>query len=150
MSDNYETPKYAFQAILSHIPKDKLIWDPFWCNGLSGQYMAELGLNVYHEQCDFFESDHGEIIVTNPPFSKKKDVIHRMVLLDKPFIMLLPSSTINYQYFQKLFRDRHIQLLIPSKRVQFIFEGEQTKGCSFECMWFCYKMNLAKDITFLE
>jgi hypothetical protein len=149
MSDNYETPKYAFESILPYIPKDKLIWDPFFCNGLSGQYMAELGLNVYHEDSDFFQSDHGDMILTNPPFSKKKDVLHRMILLNKPFIMLLPSSTINYQYFQKLFRDRHIQLLIPSKRVQFIKNRLQTKGCSFDCMWFAYKMDLPKDITFL-
>ena len=70
--DDYMTPKYAWENIKQYIPKDKVIWEAFYGNGESGNYLREMGFNVIHEEVDFFENDLGEVIVSNPPFSESK------------------------------------------------------------------------------
>ena len=152
--DDYMTPKYAWENIQKFIPKDKVIWESFYGDGKSGTFLQELGFNVIHEPIDFFEENKGDIIVSNPPFSLSKEVMIRLYELDKPFILIFPSSKINTQYFRK-WKDKGIQIIIPPKRIQFekIVNGEtkeQKNSCNFDCFYYCYKMNLEKDITWLE
>ena len=152
--DDYMTPKYAWENIQQYIPKDKVIWEAFMGDGKSGQYLTELGFNVIHNENDFFESDEGDVIVSNPPFSKSKEVIGRLKELDKPFMIILPSSKINTQYF-RLFKN-DIQIIIPKKRIHFDKQvnGQTPEGwknaCNFDCFYYCYKMNLPRDIIWLE
>ncbi len=73
--DDYMTPKSAWEAIKTFIPKDKIIWEAFYGDGESGKYFQEMGYNVIHEPVDFFESDLGELIISNPPFSKSAEVL---------------------------------------------------------------------------
>jgi hypothetical protein len=153
--DDYMTPKHAWDDIKQYIPKDKVIWECFYGNGTSGTYLTELGFNVIHEDIDFYENNLGEIIVSNPPFSDCKNVMKRLNILDKPFIMLMPSSKINTSYFRENFKDR-IQIIIPKKRIQFIklVNGEiptdYKSCCNFDCFYYCYKINLKDSITWLE
>ena len=153
--DDYMTPLSAWWSIKDYIPKDKVIWEAFYGDGKSGDHLRELGFNVIHEEVDFFENDLGEIIVSNPPFSKAKDIMERMLILDKPFILIFPSSKINTSYFRK-WKDKNIQIIIPRKRIHFEKHIEGTavenykSSCNFDCFYYCYKMGLQKDITWLE
>lgn len=153
--DDYMTPKYAWENIQQYIPKDKKIWEAFYGSGESGTYLKELGFDVIHEPVDFFENDLGDIIVSNPPFSKSKEVMKRMLELDKPFIMIMPSSKIITSYFRE-WKDKNIQIIIPRKRIHFLklIDGKPVDGwknaCNFDCFYYCYKMNLPKDIIWLE
>jgi hypothetical protein len=152
--DDYMTPKYAFENIKEYIPKDKIIWEAFYGDGNSGQYLKQLGFNVIDEPVDFFENDLGDIIVSNPPFSLSKEVMNRLHELDKPFIIIFPSSKINTQYFRKW--KNKIQIIIPRNRIHFTkkINGEipenWKQACNFDCFYYCYKINLPKDITWLE
>ena len=152
--DDYMTPKYAWENIQQYIPKDKVIWEAFMGDGKSGEYLEELGFDVIHNDNDFFESNEGDIVVSNPPFSKSKEVITRLKKIDKPFILILPSSKINTQYF-RLFKNE-IQIIIPKKRIHFDkqIDGVTPEGwknsCNFDCFYYCYKMNLPRDIIWLE
>jgi hypothetical protein len=154
--DDYMTPKSAWENIKHLIPKDKVIWEAFYGDGKSGNYLKELGFNVIHEPIDFFENDLGEIIVTNPPFSKAKEIIQRLKELDKPFIIIMPSSKINTSYFRENFMNKGLQIIIPRKRIHFekLVEGEKPKNwknaCNFDCFYYCYKMGFEKDINWLE
>ena len=156
--DDYMTPKYAWENIQQYIPKDKIIWEAFMGDGKSGDYLTELGFNVIHNDNDFFESNEGDIIVSNPPFSQSKQILNRLKELDKPFILILPSSKISTSYFRENFKntDTPIQIIIPRKRIQFIklVNGEVPKNyksdCNFDCFYYCYKMNLPRDIIWLE
>ena len=47
--DNYMTPKSAWEQIKHLIPNNKVIWEPFYGDGKSGEYLKELGFNVIHE-----------------------------------------------------------------------------------------------------
>jgi len=154
--DDYMTPKYAWENIQHLIPKDKVIWEAFYGNGESGTYLKELGFNTIHEEVDFFTHDLGDIIVSNPPFSKSKEVMIRMKELDKPFILIMPSSKINTQYFRENFKDSGLQIIIPRKRIHFkkLINGRIPENwkdqCNFDCFYYCYKMNFDKDIIWLD
>jgi len=150
--DDYMTPKYAWDNIQQYIPRDKVIWEAFMGDGKSGEYLTELGFNVIHNDNDFFESNEGDIIVSNPPFSQSKEILNRLKELDKPFILILPSSKINTQYIRENFKntDDPLQIIIPRKRIQFVKNGNELQNkCNFDCFYYCYKMNFTKDIIWL-
>jgi len=153
--DDYMTPKYAWENIKEYIPTDRVIWESFYGDGASGKYLTELGFNVIHEKVDFFENDLGEIIISNPPFSIAKEVLKRLKDLDKPFILIMPSSKINTSYFRDFFDgDKKLQIIIPRKRIHFEkhIKGEKEckNACNFDCFYYCYKIDLKNDITWLK
>ena len=156
--DDYMTPKYAWENIKDYIPKDKIIWECFYGDGDSGSYLQQLGFNIIHKQVDFFDNNFGDIIVSNPPFSKKKEVFKRLKELDKPFIMICPSSMINTKYIRELFAntENRLQIIIPRKRINFIKKIDGVipdnwgDRCNFDCFYYCYKMNLERDIIWLN
>ena len=148
--DEYYTPKHAWTAIEQYIPKDKVIWEAFYGDGSSGTFLREMGFETICEDVDFFDNDLGDMIMSNPPFSKCKEIMPRLALTDKPFILIMPSSKINTNYFRDNFKDKNIQIIIPRRRIAFIKNGIQTKSCNFDCFYYCYKMNLPNDITWLE
>ena len=151
--DDYMTPKYAWQNIKDYIPQDKLLYEAFYGDGKSGDYLKEMGFNVIHDEIDFFDDNERpeyDILVSNPPFSKSKEIMDKLYEIDKPFILIFPSSKINTQYFRK-WKDKGIQIIIPRKRIQFIKNGNELNNkCNFDCFYYCYKMNLDKDIIWLE
>jgi hypothetical protein len=154
-NDEYMTPKSAWESVKEYIPKDKVIWEGFSGTGSSQKYLTELGFNVISKNEDFFENDHGDIIITNPPFTKKKEVLQRLKELSKPFMLICPCSMINTKYFRELFKDEKIQIIIPRRRIQFEKvnkDGSQSapNRCNFDCFYYCYKMNLDRDIIWLE
>ena len=151
--DDYMTKKSTWEEIKQYIPQDKEIWEAFYGDGTSGSHLQELGFNVIHRPVDFFENDLGEIIVSNPPFSLVKKIMPRLLELDKPFILIMPSSKMNTQYFRP-WRNKGIQIIIPKKRIQFVKKNSdndaKTENCNFDCFYYCYKMNLPKDILWIE
>ena len=151
--DDYMTPKYAWENIQHIIPKNKVIWEAFYGDGKSGKYLEELGFNVIHNKDDFFKNNEGDIVVSNPPFTKVKEILNRLVEINKPFILILPSSKINTQYVRNIFKDQKdkLQIVIPRKRIQFIKDGNDLQNkCNFDCFYYCWKINLERDITWLN
>jgi hypothetical protein len=153
--DDYMTPFYAWEDIKDYIPKNKVIWEAFFGDSKSGKYLKDLGFNVIHEKIDFFKNNKGDIICSNPPFSKTKEVLERLIILNKPFILILPSSKINTQYFRNLFINLNdkIQIIIPKKRINFTktVNGKEVKSnaCNFDTFYYCWKINLENDIIWL-
>ena len=141
--------------IKKFIPKDKEIWEAFYGDGTSGTWFENNGFKCIHQPIDFFENNLGDIIVSNPPFSQTKEIMKRLSKLDKPFIMIMPSSKINTQYFRESFKGK-IQIIIPKKRIHFtkLVNGEKPEGwknaCNFDCFYYCYKINLPRDIVWLS
>ena len=155
--DDYMTPKSAWEAIAHLIPSGKIIWEPFYGDGRSGEFLRELGFQVIHENENFFENDRGEIIISNPPFSKAKEVLRRLKELGKPFILILPSPKIHTNYVREFFRDTDpLQIVVPRKRIHFIktingkVPDDYKSSCNFDCFYYCWKIGLPRDITWLE
>jgi hypothetical protein len=150
-TDNYTTDLVGWEIIKDYIPKDKILYAPFYSDGKQKLYFEEMGLNIIHEDKDFFTfNPEYDIIIDNPPFSKMKDISIRLKELDKPFIIIAFSKVILLKWFQRLFKD-DLQIIIPFKRPTFSHIIHPKKGYTppFGVMYFCYKMNLKKDLIFI-
>lgn len=151
--DEYMTPKNAWENISHLLPKNKVLWEAFYGDGKSGEYLKELGFNVIHEKIDFYQHNLGDIVVSNPPFSHWVPVIERLVELEKPFVLIIPSSRLFTVKFQSLFKNtlKDLQVVIPRRRIQFVkTPPPKHNRCNFDCIYAFYKMNLLSDLTFLQ
>ena len=63
----------------------------------------------------------------------------------------MPCSTLTTRYFRDLFQD--IQVIVPRKRIQFrkLVGGVEVPSgrCSFDCLYFCWRLGLPRDVVFL-
>ena len=98
VNDDYNTPTIAFEFLLSKLAVvPKYIWAPFYFDGSLKSNLRNIGLvDVTHEDENFFEYEPAQYdcIIDNCPFSKKKEVLERCMLLKKPFALLLPIDTL--------------------------------------------------------
>jgi len=53
-----------------------------------------------------YEPERYDFIVSNPPFTRKLEVLSRLYLLGKPFAMVLPLPMLNYQEVGDFFLTR--------------------------------------------
>ena len=78
-NDEWYTTRKIWESVTHFIPKDKIIWECFHSdNSKSAAHLRSLGHEVVWEDCDFFTNDYGDILVSNMPFSKKKEVLTRL------------------------------------------------------------------------
>lgn len=144
--DEVYTPFYAVEPLMEFLPKDKTIWCPFdekW--SAFYQLLSEKGYNVtrssLREGKDFFhfEPENWDILVSNPPFSKKNEVLKRAYQLGKPFALLLPVNSIQGKARYKIFKNG-IQMLGFDSRVDYHTRQNMqctTKGNHFGSAYFC-------------
>lgn len=144
--DETYTPFYAVEPILKYIPKGKKIWCPFdeewsaYC-----RLFRERGYDVVRsslaEGKDFFSymPEAWDIVVSNPPFSKKDQVLERLYGFGKPFALLLPLAALQgrgrYQYLKK-----GVQLLAFDRRVCYYRSAGDSMcaaNCPFPSAYFC-------------
>ena len=156
--DEVFTPFYAVDPIIKYIPLGSTIWLPFdesW--SAFNQMLREKGFNVINSNLrggqDFFkyQPENYDIIISNPPFSKKDEVIKRLYELNKPFAILLPMNSLQgkkrFKYFKK-----GIQILCFDSRVDYHTNKNYktyTKGNHFGSAYFC-KDFLPKDLIMEE
>ena len=123
--DEVYTPFYAVEPLLEFLPKDKKIWCPFdeeW--SAFYQLLSEQGYEVerssLNEGKDFFryEPEKWDILVSNPPFSKKNEVLKRAFSFQKPFALLLPVNSIQSKTRYQIFENR-IQMLCFDGRIDY-------------------------------
>jgi hypothetical protein len=148
-NDELYSPKILVDVIKEFIPNNSIIWCPF--DNEYSEFVIQLtnwGHKVIYghieEGKDFFEYEpyNYDYIISNPPFSRKLDVLDRLYKLDKPFALLLGLPILNYQEIGAFFLDKDLQLLIVDKKVS--FDGNTS---SFNTSYFCNKF-LPKDLMF--
>ena len=139
--------------IEQYIPKDKVVWEAFSNGEFEGvNYLRSICKEVVSHTGDFFDNNEGDIVITNPPFSIKRKVLERLKELDKPFIMILPTLSLQTKYMKELFGDS-IQVILPSKKLFYyrLIDGEKKiyNKLSWYSCYICYKMNLPKDLIII-
>lgn len=151
-NDDYETTETIWKLIVPYLNDYNTIYEPFYCSGKSGEIFTKLGFDCIHKDEDFFlhynDYDY-DIIVSNPPFSVKKKIFDTLKDIDKPFILIVPISTMTKQYFKNKYKNEDITFLIPPKRLQFSKKGEDLDRCWFDCCFCCYKLNLGTPLIYL-
>jgi len=155
--DDYTTPLYVWKMLLDYLDlgKNTIIYEPFYNDSKSKTYLGKLGYNnVIHENENFFENyDKYEydIILSNPPYSIKQNILKVLHQLDKPFVLIVPTAIISKLYVKNIFGDDidKIQYIIPNRRLQFEVDGYNQKRCCFDTLFMCYKLELQRDIVYL-
>lgn len=128
-----ENSKYV--EVLSHVPRVKVIYTHI-----------DTGKNFFYYEP---EEDY-DIIISNPPFSCKDDILKRLYELNKPYAMLLPIPTLQGQTRFPYLKD--IQYLGFDKRINYYRDASMTKtqdGVSFGSCYIC-KNFLPKDLIIEE
>jgi len=154
-NDEYYTPDEAVEMIIPFIPGYvKTIWE---YTAIKESRIVKVlrshGYEVITSHIDdgkdfltYEPAENYDIIITNPPFSLKDMFLQRALSLKKPFMLLLPITTLEGLKRNKIFRENRIQLLIPDKRFRFKSEGS---GAWFQTSWFTHGLGLEKDLNFI-
>ena len=145
--DDINTPAWVVEKILDVIPGNvSTIWECCSGDGHITDVLREHGYEVIStdikEDAEYdmfkYEPSGGyDMILTNPPFSKKTKVLERLYELDKPFLILCPSFMIETAARFELFQGHGIVLFLMKERIA--FEGMPRK-CPFFCYWFGHKL----------
>ena len=94
-NDECMTLPYAVKPIIKYIPEGSRVWCPF--DKESSEFVKQIsaaGFHVVHshidEGLDFYEyePEYWDIIVSNPPFSGKRQIFERALSFDKPFALI--------------------------------------------------------------
>ena len=158
-NDEFYTPAYAIKPILKYLKDKKTIWCPF--DTPQSEYVkvfSQAGFKVIYSHIDegknffFYEPEESyDIIISNPPFSQKDNVLKRLYELDKPYAMLLPIPTLQGQA-RFPYMKNGLQYLGFDKRINYYTNQDLTqvqKGVSFGSCYLC-KGFLPKDLILEE
>ena len=166
VQDCYNTPALLVNMLVPYLRKWEvdfinkngrrpIIWLPF--DTEESKYYTILksrGFKVVrshlNDDKDFFhyQPEQFDIIVSNPPFSRKLDIFERIIFdLKKPFVLLMNMMAINYSEIGNLFQfvNPKIQFIIPDKKVS--FDGNTSSFCSG---YVCYDFIDHTEFTHLE
>ena len=148
--DEYYTPPCLVRAILPYVKREWVVWCPFDTEDSEFVILLrEHGNKVIHSHIwngqDFFSyepQEHYDVIISNPPFTRKLEVLERLYSIGKPFAIVLGLPILNYQEVGEFFVVRDLQLLIVDKKVS--FDGNTA---SFNNSYFCHNF-LPRDLMF--
>ena len=155
-SDEFQTPKVAINCLLPYLKKEWVIWECAWGGGSLANHLEEKGFKVEQIGEDFLNDiiigvkDRFDCIVTNPPYSLKDKFLEKCYKIGKPFALLMPLTALEGKKRGELYRKYGIQLIIPNKRINFITPSGKGSGAWFQVAWFCYKLNLPKELNFVD
>ena len=155
--DEVYTPFYAVEPLLEFLPmflpknKSITIWCPFdeewsaFVQVFKREREREREYNIIRSSLkdgqDFFEYEpkYWDILISNPPFSKKDEILERVCGFNKPFALLLPVGSIQGQKRFKIFNN-NIQLLCFDARINYHTKDSMQstiKNNSFGSAYFC-------------
>ena len=150
-----QTPPSALDPLIPYLDKNKTIWECASGKGYLANRLKQEGFKVIATDIitgfDFLTKEPDfdfDIIITNPPYSKKYEFLKKAYELNKSFAFLLPLTTFEGKKRQALFNKYGIEILLLKKRINFITPSG--RGTSwFATAWFCWHL-LPQQINFSE
>jgi hypothetical protein len=153
-NDEIMTPEYGVIPIIKYLPKNKIIWCPFDIdNSKFVIVLKRYGFKVIYSHIslgqDFYkyEPHKWDVIVSNPPFTKKRQIFERALSFKKPFALLMTNVWLNDSAPKQLFKNNDLQLLMFDKRIDFNENSKvkSKKKITFSSSYYCYNL-LPKQI----
>ena len=145
-NDEFYTPDYAIEPLLKYVKQPSVVWCPFDTD--KSRYVSLLKkhgcevINTHIENGDDFFGTlvpKCDIIISNPPYSLKTEVLERLFSLEKPFAMLVGVVGLfeSKRRFE-MFRDNEFEIMYLDKRVSYYQSYFQV--CMF--VMGCYRSKL--------
>ena len=182
--DSFETPRYAVEVLLPFIPRNiSRIWECAAGKNRRITKVIEKSFDVYSTDLidevsvNFLTWDlkdqytHCDCIITNPPFSIKKEFIEKAFEYNIPFAFLINAD---YSGEQIGWIERGCEKIIPKRRINYLTPniitrvnlGEGTEfmvvdeipnkllhkysSSQFHSMWLTKGFNLGRTETFVD
>jgi len=138
-SDDYDTPAYALEPMIKHIPKHvKVIWEPCAGNFAIVNVLRKHGYTVITSDIktgqDMFSwqpDEQWDMILTNPPYSLKNEVIEWCYEFEKPFLLLMPLVMLETAKRSKLYKIYGLNLFVVPQRIQFLRDKCNARNASW-------------------
>lgn len=145
-SDECYTPKYAVLPVLEFIKKEWIVWCPFdtpqsqFVKVIQGNGNPVISSHLEQGK-DFFqyEPKKYDIIISNPPYSIKDQVIERCYQLNKKFMLLMPLPSLQGKFRYNFFV-KGVELIVFDGRICYFKAGYSNSlqmGNSFASSYFC-------------
>ena len=159
-NDEFYTPMYAIEPILKYIPKNSRVWCPFdTYNSNFVELLQKRGNTVFwtHKDNgeDFFKMlpPKCDYIISNPPYSKKTEVLEKLFEWKIPFAMLVGVAGLfeSKRRFE-MFRDNKFEIMYLNKRVSYFKNHKEPKPSlnpPFSSVYICQNI-LPEKIVFEE
>lgn len=159
-NDEFYTPSYAIEPLLKYLKKNSRILCPF--DTEQSNFVSLLKLNgheVLHthlsEGKDFFKLKKCNVdyIISNPPYSRKTEVIEKLFKLDIPFAMLVGVVGLfeSKKRFQ-MFKNNQFEIMYFDKRIAYFKDYDEQKPSlnpPFSSVYVCHNV-LPRQIVFEE
>ena len=162
-NDEFYTPYYAIEPLLKYLKPKSNILCPFDIE--ESLYVKVLKANGHAVQCehicngkDFFKRDYDsfqlyDYVISNPPYSKKTEVLEKLFSVGVPFAMLLGVVGIfeSKNRFE-LFKDNKFEIMYFDKRVSYMRDytsGKTELNPPFSSVYICHNV-LPQQIVFEE
>ena len=158
--DEYYSPQNVVDMIVPYVLRGgySKIWCPF--DTAESKFVTtfqNLGLDVVYGHIDtgedFFEytEPQGEIVVSNPPFSKRDAIFAKLYSWSIPFALVMNfNGLFDSRAREKLFRENGVEMLVPYGRMSFVHKdrGKRTNP-NFQSVYVCNKL-LGEQIVFSD
>jgi len=151
--NDFQTPPIALEPLVPYLPRR--VWECACGEGLLVEHLMLQGFEVlasdikdghnFLSWCPPLNSF--DCIVTNPPYTLKDDFLKRCYMLQKPFALLLPLTTLEgkRQYWLEQYG---VEIILLDKRINFVTPSGQGTGSWFATAWFTNGLNIGRQITF--
>ncbi len=152
-ANDFQTPIIALKPLLSFLPRR--IWE---CACGKGNLVDALLFRGFEVLASDIQGGHDfldwtpplnsfDCIVTNPPYSLKDKFLQRCYLLEKPFALLLPLTTLEGKR-QRWLEKYGVEIILLDRRINFETPSGEGSGSWFATAWFTNGLNIGKQITF--
>jgi len=158
-NDELYTPDYAVKPILKYIKKDWVVWCPF--DTEDSEFVKQISktnkviFSHIENGQDFYTYEpnkHWDCIISNPPFTKKRQIFERALSFEKPIALLMSNTWLNDKYSKWVFKEsnRNMELLMFDKRIKYVNpDGTVGNKITFSSSYYCSDM-LPNDIVIEE
>lgn len=149
LPDLYTTFPADVEVVVSFITqfRESIILDPCCGYGAFGQVLKANGFYSVVETDLFYgdgqksnfltdEVPDYDLLITNPPFSQKKEFLERAYSIGKPFVLLLPLDTLAYMGTSELFMRYGVRVLVFRPFISDFLKDGKIKGKYCACAYF--------------
>ena len=156
-SDERYTPEYGVLPLLEFMKpfRKKIIWCPFDTeeSEFVKVFKAE-GYNVVYSHLNYgqnyysYEPKEWDVMISNPPFSHKKETFERALSFNKPFALLMTLDWLRDAAPKRLFRSKDLQLLMFEERIKYknVTEDKIDFGSAYYCYNFLPKQIIMRSL----
>ena len=152
-NDECLTPDYGVKPIIKYIPKNAVVWCPF--DTEESEFVKQIRANgnkvIYSHISngqDFYTwepKERWDCIVSNPPFTAKRQIFERALSFNKPFALIMSNTWLNDAAPKQLFKEKDLQLLMFEQLIKVLNNREVQNKITFSSSYFCYNF-LPKQI----